>query len=339
MSLPAPVSARGRGLAIGIIGTGLMGADHARTIVRDVTGARLVAIADADLERAQDIASTVAGCTTFDDPMALIASGDVDAVVIASPDATHEAFVLACVASGKPCLCEKPLAPSVEACLRIIEAERAVGRRLVQVGFMRRFDPGYVAMKARLDAGEIGRALMVHCVHRNESTQPTYTSDMLITNSAIHEMDTMRWLLGEELTSVTVHVPAPAADVPDFRDPLFIVFRTTSGVIVDVEVFVNAGYGYDVRCQIVGQNGVLDLAPSDVLTRWQRGLRSVDLPNDYRIRFADAYRLELQDWVASAAAGMVRGPDAHDGYMAAAVARATLESLRSGAPVEVRLTA
>jgi myo-inositol 2-dehydrogenase / D-chiro-inositol 1-dehydrogenase len=290
---------------VGIIGAGVMGADHARTLRTAVTGATVEAVSDADASRAGSV-----GVRVVDDPFGLINDPAVDAVLIASSDATHEGFVLACVAAGKPALCEKPLAPDVASCQRIVAAEAELGRRLISVGFMRRYDPGYVALKRTLDAGELGAPLLLHCVHRNVSAPDWFGGDMVITNSAGHEIDITRWLFGEEIGAVTVHRPRPSAAL---ADPVLLVFETESGVVVDAEVFVNAGYGYDVRCELVGQRG--------------RSTASGPVTADWRDRFADAYRLELQDWVDGVHSGEARGASAWDGYIACAVARAGVTAL------------
>jgi myo-inositol 2-dehydrogenase / D-chiro-inositol 1-dehydrogenase len=121
-------------------------------------------------------------------------SGDVDAVLIATPDATHGALAIACIEAGKPVLCEKPLAPTSAECLRVIEAENRARKRLVQVGFMRRFDSAYVEMKSTLKKGVLGTALMFHCLHRNVSAPSFFDSQMAITNSASHEFDIARFV-------------------------------------------------------------------------------------------------------------------------------------------------
>jgi myo-inositol 2-dehydrogenase / D-chiro-inositol 1-dehydrogenase len=292
---------------VGIIGTGVMGADHARTLRDAVSGATVEAVSDADRSRAASV-----GVRVVNDPIALIKAPDIDAVLIASSDATHEELVLACLAAGKPALCEKPLAPDVAGCQRIVAAEAQLGRRLISVGFMRRYDPGYVALKRTLDAGDLGAPLLLHCVHRNVSAPDWFAGDMVITNSAGHEIDITRWLFGE-IASVTVHRPrAPAA----LADPVLLVFETMSGVVVDAEVFVNAGYGYDVHCEFVGQRG--------------RATASGPVTADWRDRFADAYRLELTDWVEGVRAGEARGASAWDGYVASAVARACVTAPAAG---------
>jgi myo-inositol 2-dehydrogenase / D-chiro-inositol 1-dehydrogenase len=248
----------------------------------------------------------------------------VDAVVIASSDDTHEAFVLACLAARKPVLCEKPLATTGEASLRVTEAEAALGRRLVQVGFMRRFDPGYAAVKRELDDGKVGDPLLVHCAHRNPRVPPTYTSEMLITSSVTHEIDVARWLIGDEVVSATVYTPRPTSRAANgMQDPQFVILEMESGVLVDVEIFVNAGYGYDIRCELVGEAGTVAL-PTEVAPGFLE-------------RFTSAYRHELQDWVRGLGNGAPTGPTAWDGYAASAVADACLQSLASGRPADVRL--
>jgi len=287
-----------------------------------VEGADVAAVADADLARAE-AAVGAAGGRAHADSLELIRSDDVEGVVIASSDATHADFVLACLAEGKPVLCEKPLATTADASLLVAEAEAASGRRLVQVGFMRRFDPAYGAMKRVLDGGGLGDPLLMHCAHRNASVPPTYTSDMLITSSLTHEIDVIRWLTGQEIAGATVLAPRSSSRAAGIRDPQLALLETEDGVLVDVEVFVNAGYGYDIRCELVGEAGTTRL-PDAVAPGFLQ-------------RFADAYRLELQDWVDAVANGGPNGPSAWDGYAASAVADACLASLANGRPVDVRL--
>src|SRR4051795_8604174 len=153
---------------VGVIGAGWIGKEHIRRLTDTVTGARVTAVTDLDATRAEEAAAPV-GARGLPDGAALIAADDVDAVLVTSWGPTHAEHVLAAIAAGKPVFCEKPLATTAEDCLRIVEAETAHGRRLVQVGFMRRYDAGYREMKQVIDAGEIGAPLMVHCAHRNPS--------------------------------------------------------------------------------------------------------------------------------------------------------------------------
>jgi myo-inositol 2-dehydrogenase/D-chiro-inositol 1-dehydrogenase len=316
-------------VGIGVIGAGIMGADHARLIAGQVQGAHLEAVADADQARAGEIAR-LRGTRTLPDGDALIADDKVAAVLIASPDSTHVGFVRACLAAGKPVLCEKPLAPTAAEALPLVEAEAQGGKSLVRVGFMRRFDPPYHAMRETLASGRLGRALMLHAAHRNVFAADWFTSVNSITNSAVHEFDILRWLFGEEIVAVTTLKPRGKAGVMD-NDPLLLIVEMAGGVIADIEVFINAAYGYDVRSELVCENGTTELArlPAAGAVRLG-GAGALPFPPDWRGRFEDAYRLELQAWVDSLGRHDAPGATAWDGYVASAVAEAGVASLRSG---------
>jgi myo-inositol 2-dehydrogenase/D-chiro-inositol 1-dehydrogenase len=180
---------------------------------------------------------------------------------------------------------------------------------------------------------------MVHCVHRNAVGPADQESSTLITGSAVHEIDIVRWLLGEELAAVSVHVPRQAASASgETRDPLFLVLESASGVLIDIEVFVNARYGYEVRCELVADAGTMLLDSPAPTVRRSAGQLARSVPGDWRARFAEAYRIELQDWIDGVAIGDAgRGASAWDGYVATAVAQAAVAALNSGRrhPVEL----
>jgi myo-inositol 2-dehydrogenase/D-chiro-inositol 1-dehydrogenase len=324
------------GLGIGIIGAGIMGADHARIIAGQVAGAQLAAIADADLGRARAVADEIGGGVATGDAMAIINHAAVDAVLIASPDATHADYTLACLAAGKPVLCEKPLAPSTEDCLKVVAAEMKVGRRLVQVGFMRRFDPAYGEMRAALDSKDYGHALMLHCAHRNASAPSFFTAAMSINNSCVHEIDIARWLLSAELKSVRVVKPKPSSTA-GFEDPLLVIFETDQGQVVDVELYLNCRYGYDIKGELVCETGTVSLAPPVNSETRAAGIAAYRFAPDWRPRFATAYRLQNQAWVDSIHSGRPAGASAWDGYVASAVAAAGVRALDSGAVEAIHL--
>ena len=176
--------------------------------------------------------------------------------------------MLASIEAGKPVFCEKPLATTQEACLRIIEAEVAGGRRLVQVGYMRRYDPAYRALKEVVRSGAIGAPLLVHSRHRNPSVPEHYTREMAITDTAVHDFDVVRWLLDEEIVATTVLVPRRNRHGGDLQDPLLMLLETESGVLVDVETSVNIRYGYDIQGEVVGEDGTAALGDaSPVIVR------------------------------------------------------------------------
>lgn len=314
-------------LRVGVIGLGVMGADHARRVARRTSGARLVAIADADQGRTLALADEL-GARAATDPAELIDSGDVDAVLIATPGSAHEEQVMACISAGKPVLCEKPLTLDPGSSLRIIAAERAAGGDLVQVGFMRRFDREYADAKRRIAGGEIGRILLLHNVHRNKSAPARhFRTEMIVRDSLVHEVDIARFLFGEEIVEVTVLAPAAtSAAARGVQDPLVALFRMAGGAIVTNEVFVGSQVGYLVRAEAVGETGSVRIGDEAAVV------------DDFRDRFADAYDREVRAWVDACRQGKRVGPGAWDGYAASAVSEAAVESLRIGRPMAVRLS-
>ncbi|EKX60868.1 Gfo/Idh/MocA family protein [Streptomyces ipomoeae] len=319
---------------VGVIGAGMIGQDHIRRLTEVVTGARISAVTDIDAERAAEVAARV-GAAALPTGAELIASPDVDAVLVTSWGPTHAEHVLNAIAAGKPVFCEKPLATTAEDCLRIVDAERAHGRRLVQVGFMRRFDPGYRQMKDVLSSGALGTPLIVHCAHRNPTVPDAYTSPMAAQDTAVHEIDVLRWLLDDEIVSAQVVTPrATSKRFEHLKDPQIMVFETANGVRIDLEVFVNCQYGYDIQCEVVGEDGLVRLpTPAAVAVR-TAGRHSTAVPQDWKARFAEAFDTEFREWIDAVAAGAEpTGPSAWDGYAATVITDAAVRSLESDGTV------
>jgi myo-inositol 2-dehydrogenase/D-chiro-inositol 1-dehydrogenase len=233
-------------------------------------------------------------------------------------------------------MCEKPLAPTVPECERILEAEVAFGRRLVIVGFMRRYDAGYREVKAALEKGAVGEPLILHNVHRNSTVPESYTSFMTMTDSMIHEVDVSRWLLDEEITAVQVIPPKRTPlRFEHLQDPQFAVFTTESGILSTVEFFANCQYGYDVRCELVGSLGTASLVNPTLATGVAAGQATAAIPPDWRARFGAAYTAELQAWVAGLGRGETFGPSAWEGYAATKVVEVGVEAVKSGARMTI----
>ena len=325
-------------IRVGVIGTGMIGQDHIRRLTRVLSGAEVVAVNDVDLAAATDVAAGLRAATVHVTGKGVVTDPNVDAVLVSSWGPTHEEFVLASIAAGKPVFCEKPLATTAEACRRIIEAEVAAGRRLVQVGFMRRYDAAYRALKEVVSSGTLGSPLLVHSRHRNPSVPGHYTREMAITDTAVHDFDIVRWLLEEELVSATVLTPRKSRHGPDLQDPLLMVFHTESGVLVDVETSVNIRYGYDIGGEVVGEDGTAALADSNGVVVRRAGVFSGRVPADWRERFIRAYDTELQEWIDGLVSGLgATGPSSWDGYAAAVVSDAAVEALRKGTTVPIQL--
>lgn len=317
-------------LNVGIIGTGMIGQDHIRRLTQVLSGVNVVAVADIDAARATEAAPD--GAEVFETPQALIASDSVDAIVICSWGPAHEEQLLACIAAGKPVFCEKPMVTSESAALKVMEAEIAHGKRLIQVGFMRRFDADYRRLKAVIGGGTLGAPLMYRSVHRNASVpEGLYTSEMPLNDTLVHDADISRWLLSDEIRGVEVRVPRRSSRGGELRDPTLVLLHMESGAIVNVEISVNIAYGYDIRGEVTCETGIAELPnrPSTVITD-QHGTRQA-IPEDWRERFIEAYDQEFREWIDAAGKGTATGPSTWDGYTSTLTADAALRAVESGA--------
>jgi len=320
-----------------VIGTGAIGEDHIRRITHVITGAKVVALSDINEENAKRLAS-VYQAVFYQTGQELIWSREVEAVVIASWDPTHAEYVLECIKARKYVLCEKPLATSAEECLEIIDAEMGGGIKLIQVGFMRRYDKGYRKLKEIIGSGAIGEPLMVHCCHRNRIPGPQHTTDMTIKNSGIHEIDILRWLLEEEYeTGQVLTVKQNRNAAVGLSDPQIMLLKTKNGVRIQVEVNMNSHYGYDIQCEVVGEKGVIRLPDPENIIRKTEGMCSYEIYADWSQRFVQAYDTELEQWVESVKKSRLTGPDAWDGYVACITAD-TLIRARKQETVEPVIT-
>ena len=324
---------------VGVIGTGGMGTRHAVNLHRFVGGASVAAVYDLDQGRASQAAAQCGNAQVFDDPIKLINADRVDAVLIASPDDTHAGLTLACLKAGKPVLCEKPLATKAEDAVNVLQAEVAFGRKLISVGFMRRFDPQHAAVKNMALSGEIGRPLLWKGVHRNAQVAFGITGATILINSAGHDFDSARFLLGAEVQDVLVRGLKSRPELhEDTRDLLLIQMTMSNNCLATAEVYVNDEYGYEVSAELVCQRGTaITQQPDKALIR-ARAHRGFPVSTDWLSPFQDAYVAEAIDWVEALQCGQpFHGASAWDGYVAMMVTTAAIESLRTGAVVPVKL--
>ncbi|MCA3444738.1 MAG: inositol 2-dehydrogenase [Rhodobacter sp.] len=323
-----------------ILGAGRIGQVHARAVAA-TPGARLVAIADPVAAAAASVQAAY-GCDirTID---AIEASPDVGAVVICTPTDTHADLIERFVRAGKAVFCEKPVDLSlarVAACLKVVEGAKGT----LMVGFNRRFDPDFMALKAAIDAGSIGPVEMVTIISRDPGAPPAdyiTRSGGIFRDMTIHDFDMARWLLGEEVDTVQAAAsvltdPAIAA-LGDF-DSVNVILRTASGRQAIISNSRRATYGYDQRIEVLGAKGMLQAenqAENRVTLADAGGYHSAPLLNFFMSRYTAAYANEIAAFVASVTQAAPTPTTGQDGFMALALAEAALKSVAEGRTVKV----
>ncbi|WP_336852390.1 Gfo/Idh/MocA family oxidoreductase [Sinomonas albida] len=325
-------------LRVAVIGAGRMGADHIQRLHTRIHGAEVAAVVDIDVDRAKAAVAGIPGARAFATPAEAYESGDVNAVLIATPGFLHEQALLEALPLDIPILCEKPLTPDAASAWKVVEAEVATGRKRIQVGFMRRFDEGYQQLGGLVRSRELGELLMLHCRHRNPDTPPGFTNEMLIHDSVVHEFDVIRYLTGEEITSVQVRLGKATSKAPNGQhDPQHVLLETASGVLADVEIFVNAQFGYQVATEAAFEDGIVDIGGDGGPYVRSAGRWGGSVTPGFEARFGAAYDAEIQSWVDAAVRGEIGGPSAWDGYATAACCEAGVEAQKSGDKVAVVL--
>jgi myo-inositol 2-dehydrogenase/D-chiro-inositol 1-dehydrogenase len=312
-----------------------MGTDHIIRINTRMSGGIVTAIVEPDAKRAAEALKHAPEAKQFANISDAIASGLIDAALVATPGQFHEEVLLPIIAAGLPVLCEKPMTPDVPSALRIIEAEVARGKKTIQVGFMRRFDEGYIELQKQISSSALGELLALHCAHRNPSVPDWYGNEMLIADSVSHEIDIVRFLTGSPIISAEVKQLKRNKLAPErLNEPILVLLETESGVIATVEMNVSVQFGYQVITEAVFQKGVSEIGRSNGMTTWEAGRSSTAEHVSYLTRFARAYDDEIQSWINAAKIGQLGGPNAWDGYLSVAVVEAGLKSLKSGEKID-----
>ncbi len=333
---------------VGVVGVGEMGRRHAENLRRAMPHARLAAVADIDLRRAQAVAAELEVDTAYSSASELAAHPGLEAVVIASPPKYHLSAIVAAAAAGRHVFCEKPLA----LCLGEADAALAAVERagvILQVGHMRRYDPPYLAARERIDAGEIGEIVVFKSVGRDQETShagacQVEANGTLFHDSTTHDFDLARWLTGDEI--VEVHAYGSTVAIPELKqaggfDAGIVNLQFASGAIGNIESFMDAKYGYDIRTEIVGTRGTLFVGAlrQTALTVMTRAGSSHDVIAHWLTRFAIAYLSEIRDFVDSVRHDRMPRVTGQDGRRSLAAAVAAVESLRERRPVRVETTA
>jgi inositol 2-dehydrogenase len=333
-----------RKLGIGILGVGEMGKRHAENLRRLVPQAQLVAVADASQERARQVAAELEIETSYGSLEAMLENKKIQGVLIATPDKFHAQAIEIAARAGKDILCEKPIALNLADAHAALKAVSKAGTRL-QIGFMRRYDPAYAAAMKRIEAGEIGTPVIFKSVGRDKDEPPlsayqSMLNGMVFYNNTIHDFDLARWMMRDEVSNVHAYTTATIRpEVAQYGDVVASVvnLQYKQGAIGNVESYVQAVYGYDVRTEVVGSKGSifvgsLEEIPAVFLTA-RGGERT--LADHFLTRFAAAYLEEVRDFVKNILDGRAPRVSGDDGLKALAIAVAAEQSHKQSKPVAV----
>lgn len=311
---------------IAVVGLGSMGTEHLQ-ILSGLPNAEVAAIADSHAPFVDRAAQQVPAAAAFYDPIDCVKNADVDAVVVATADDTHHGIVEACIARGLSVLCEKPLTTTSAQSLQLVEAERASGRRLVQVGFMRRFGADYAELHQVLRSGRMGEPVLINQRHRNPSSAVDFDERELIISSASHDIDLFRWLTGDDVAEVSA---ASKASADGTAVSVLLTLKSRSGILGVTELGRGPGLAYEIGCDVVASAGVLRL--DDFGAEAAAPAAVTPGAGAWMTRFHQAYRAQDAAWIDGVATKtpVAVGASAYDGYATNAVIDAALAALASG---------
>jgi len=330
-------------LRLAAIGLGRVGLQHAMIVHSKIRGARLVKVATSRRESAEQAARALGGDVAWTaDPGEIFADPDIDAVLINTPTGTHAKYLIEAAKHRKHVFIEKPITGTVEEAREVLPILRESGI-ICQVGFMRRFDPAYAEAKKRIDAGDIGKPIYYKGISRDPASPPEAfirTSGGIFIDLAIHNFDIARYLMGSDVARVrsmgSIQLNPFMADCGDVDQGLtYLIFD--SGAAGDIEASRNAGYGCDVRCEVVGTEGTLQIGSlrQQNLTVLSKRGKAHDIVPDFVRRFASAFERELEHFVECVREGRTPACTALDGLRALEIAEAATESFHFAREVQV----
>ncbi|HEY9720421.1 MAG TPA: inositol 2-dehydrogenase [Oscillatoriaceae cyanobacterium] len=330
-------------LRFGVIGAGRIGRVHAENLAYRVPGAELAAIADPQLDVAAACAAQLRVARATADYRELLADPTIKALVIASPTDQHARMIQECAEAGKEIFCEKPIDLDLKRVDEALEAVARAGVRL-QVGFNRRFDPGFAKAKEQIASGAIGKPHLIKVTGRDPkpaSLEYLAVSGGIFTDMTIHDFDAVRWLMGDEVVEIfamgAVLIDPAIGSLGDV-DTALTSLRYAGGALGNIDNSRQARYGYDVRVEVFGSEGsvaVGNLTPTTVTLSSSAGVRG-DTPLHWFIeRFEQAYLLEMRDFVACLRDDRAPSVTGADGRVPLVMARAAKLSAAERRPVRL----
>ncbi len=306
-----------------------MGSFHARAL-NDMAGVTVAALCDPPKPDIDELAHRLDAPVVADPAVLIAGSGTdaVDAIVIASPDETHAALAVAAVEAGRPVLCEKPLATTVADAAAVVAAEEAAGRRLLQLGFMRPYDRAHQQLAEAV--AELGAVHHVRCTHTNTAAA-SRPIEVIVGQSMVHDVHTVRSLTGADFTSVWGHATADESGHPRH---VLVMAELSNGGHATLEFEDNA-FAYDVAVEVTADRGIAATGKQLAAEVRRDGHHRMEIGFDWFARFDQAYRSELSAWVEAARHGGATGPSAVDGLAAQQVVAAIVESIKGHRPVSL----
>lgn len=325
-------------IRFGLLGAGRIGQIHGRNIAAS-QAAQLVFVSDPMAEAAQRLASaTHARIAGLDE---IVASDEVDAVIICTPTDTHAELIERAVAAGKAVFCEKPVDLSSD---RIRATLGKIGDAPLMIGFNRRFDPNFASLRHRIQDGVVGEVELVTILSRDPSPPPVSyieRSGGLFRDMMIHDFDMARFLVGEEFTEVQATGSAlvdPAIGTAGDVDTAAVLLKTASGKICQISCSRRATYGYDQRIEVHGSKGLLkaeNVPQTTVVFASEAGVSADPVQNFFLERYARAYEHELNHFIDCLAKGNAMQPSGEDGLRAGILADAATKSAQDGTLVRI----
>jgi predicted dehydrogenase len=331
-----------------LVGAGRAGKVHANSLVAHVPGGELVGVVDSVAEARRDTGDQFGVDARFETLEAALDGLEFDAVVITTPTFTHNPLAVAAAEAGKHVFLEKPMALSIAECDEIIEAAERNGV-LLQIGFMRRFAPEFVAAFERIQAGEIGRPMIIKSLSHGPGLPPPWARDLKKSNGMLaevnsHDWDCIRWLMESNPQRVYAEVAnfkgeARGVDVPDFYDNALVNIRFENGSLGSISGVCPCDYGYDARVEIVGELGIMQIGEMQkeavvVCTDREHGLVT-PIFRGWAERFAWGYIREMEHFIQCIQAGIPARVGGQDGRWAVAGALAGTRSFFEERPVYI----
>lgn len=335
-----------KSIGVGLIGAGQIGKVHAQNLASRVPNARLVGIADSNIEAAKSVAAITGVTDVETDYTLLLRKEEINAVIVATPTFMKSQIVRAAIEAGKHVFCEKPIAITLREADEFVKMAGRAGTK-VQIGYQRRFDPSYMRMKKAIDAGELGTLLLLRSNTRDPPQKVAGWADPKVSggiflDTSSHDYDIIRWLSGSE--AVNVVADGVTAAYPELKglgdqDTTMTIIRLSNGALAYVDACRVSVYGYDIRAEVIGTEGaaIMDMGRNSEAHLMKKSWESNEFSYWYTERFEEAYRAELEGFAAAILTNEEPRVTAEDGRAAVELGLAAKKSMQEGRAVSLPL--